>query len=271
MLAHRRAARAAATAVLASAAGLGAILLAPAAAQARLGDRSLRLGARGGDVRALQGYLDAAGYQVRETGSFDRTTRSRVRWFQSDAGFAPTGIVTSRVARAIVLTATARPGSGGGTAFQAPAEHPPGPTPTGLTQVPGDRARLLSNGLAAAPANAPAEVKAIIVSANEIARLPYKWGGGHSRWQDTGYDCSGSTTYAMRTTFRRGSAPTFGYDNWGIAGPGRWITVYSSSWHVFMVVAGLRFDTSGLRENGSRWTANSRSMSGFSPRHPAGF
>jgi cell wall-associated NlpC family hydrolase len=265
-----RAARRAATLLLTSATGLGVMLLTPVAAQARLGDRSLRLGARGSDVRALQGYLDAAGYQVRETGRFDRTTRSRVLWFEADAGFAPNGIVTARVARAIILTATARPGTGG-TAFQAPPNHPAGPTPAGLTEVPGDRAKVLSSGLAAAPANAPAEVKAIIASANEIARLPYKWGGGHAQWQDTGYDCSGSTTYALRTTFRRGPAPTFGYDQWGLAGPGRWVTVYSSSWHVFLVVAGLRFDTSGLREHGSRWTTSSRSLSGFSPRHPASF
>ena len=255
-------------ALLAAAAGLS---VAPGAAQARLGDRSLRLGAHGNDVRALQGYLDAAGYQVRETGRFDRVTRLRVLWFQGDNGFTANGIVTVRVARAIILTATARPGSGGGTAFEVQPSHPPGPAPAGLTVVPGDRAKLLSSGLAAAPANAPAEVKSIIASANEIARLPYKWGGGHATWRDSGYDCSGSTTYALRTTFRRGPAPTFGYDDWGVAGPGRWVTIYASSWHVFMVVAGLRFDTSGLREHGSRWTTSSRSMSGFVARHPASF
>jgi peptidoglycan hydrolase-like protein with peptidoglycan-binding domain len=268
VLAQRRMGRRATIALLACAAGAVAV---PATAQARLGDRSLRLGARGADVRALQGYLDAAGYQLTETGRFDRRTRARVQWFESDAGFAPTGIVTARVARAVILTATARPGHGGGMAYEKPPVHPPGPTPAGLTTVPGNRAKLLPDGLAAAPESAPAEVKAIIASANEIAKLPYKWGGGHGSWQDTGYDCSGSTTYALRTTFRQGPAPTFGYSNWQLAGPGQWVTTYASSWHVFLVVAGLRFDTSGLREHGSRWTTSSRSMSGFVPRHPAGF
>ncbi|TML27521.1 MAG: peptidoglycan-binding protein [Actinobacteria bacterium] len=271
MLAQRRTGRRRAAGVLLAAAALGAALGAPAVAQAKLGDRVLRFGQRGADVRALQGYLDAAGYQLPETGRFDAATRVRVRWFQADAGMSPTGVVTLQVARAIIRTATAPAGSAGGTAYQRPATQPPGPTPAGVTTVAGSRARVLSNGLAAAPANAPAEVKAIIASGNQIAKLPYKWGGGHSSWTDTGYDCSGSTTYALRTTFRRGPAPTFGYDNWGLAGPGQWVTVYASSYHVFMVVAGLRFDTSGLHENGSRWTSSSRSMSGFRARHPARF
>ncbi|MDQ6916011.1 MAG: peptidoglycan-binding protein [Actinomycetota bacterium] len=271
MFARRRVGRRTATGFLLAGACLAAGLSAPAAAEAKLGDRVLKLGYHGTDVRALQGYLDAAGYRVRETGRFDRDTRASVRWFQTDVGLAPTGVVTTRVAQALVRTATAAPGTGGGTMFQKPAAHPAGPTPAGLTVVPGNRAKVMSNGLAAAPANAPAEVKAIIASGNEIAKLPYKWGGGHGSWTDTGYDCSGSTTYALRTTFRKGPSPTFGYDSWGVRGVGQWVTVYSSSYHVFMIVAGLRFDTSGLREAGSRWTASDRSMGDFSLHHPAGF
>jgi peptidoglycan hydrolase-like protein with peptidoglycan-binding domain len=271
VFAHRRAGRRTAAGLLLAAACLVAGLTAPAAAEAKLGDRVLKLGYRGSDVRALQGYLDAVGYRVRENGRFDAQTRASVRWFQTDVGLSPTGVVTGRVASALVRTATATPGTGGGTMFQRPAAHPAGPTPAGLTVVPGNRAKVMSNGLAAAPANAPAEVKAIIASGNEIAKLPYKWGGGHGSWTDTGYDCTGSTTYAFRTTFRRGPAPTFGYSNWGVAGPGQWITTYASSYHVYLIVAGLRFDTSGLHEAGSRWTATTRSSSGFVPRHPAGF
>jgi peptidoglycan hydrolase-like protein with peptidoglycan-binding domain len=256
-----------------AAVALGAALapaLLPAAAQARLGDRALQLGDRGGDVRALQGYLDAAGYTLLQTGRFDRRTRGRVQSFQNDFGQAPTGVVTARVARMIQRTATAPPGYGG-TVFDPRPKLPAGPVPTGLKIVPGSRAKLLADGTAAAPANAPTEVKRIIASGNEIARLPYKWGGGHETWRDTGYDCSGSVTYAMRTSFRRGSAPTFGYSTWQLPGEGRWITVYASSWHVFMVVAGMRYDSSGLRVAGSRWTTQDRSLSGFSARHPAGF
>jgi peptidoglycan hydrolase-like protein with peptidoglycan-binding domain len=248
-----------------------ALSLVPAAAQAQLGDRVLKLGVRGTDVRALQGYLDAAGYTLAQSGRFDGVTRRRVQAFQNDYGLGATGVVTPDVARVIQRTATAPPGYGGTMFDPNPKPVSQGPTPTGLQTVPGSRAKLLSDGTAAAPANAPVEVKRIIASANEIARLPYKWGGGHSTWRDTGYDCTGSTTYAMRSTFRRGSQPTFGYSGWQAAGEGRWITVYASSWHVFMVVAGLRYDTSGLRVAGSRWTTQTRSLSGFVARHPIGF
>jgi cell wall-associated NlpC family hydrolase len=251
-----------------AAAALAAALVAAAPAHAQLGDRSLRFGDQGGDVRALQGYLDAMGYRTAESGRYDRFTRSIVRGFEADYGLRVDGVVSPPEAGVIKQTATASPGNGGTRYRKAP---PPGPAPTGLPVVVGERARVLPNGLAAAPANAPAEVKAIIAAGNEIARLPYKWGGGHAAWRDSGYDCSGSVTYAFRTSFRRGRYPTFGYSNWGLPGPGRWVTVYASSWHVFMVVAGLRFDTSGLRIAGSRWTTQARSMGGFVSRHPPSF
>jgi peptidoglycan hydrolase-like protein with peptidoglycan-binding domain len=255
---------------MATAVAATSVLLAlPASAQAGLGDRVLKLGTRGTDVRALQGYLDAAGYTLQQTGRYNRATRAKVQAFQNDRGLRATGVVTARVARMIRIAATAPPGYGG-TMFD-PNPVPSGPVPDDLQIVPGDRAKLLRDGTAAAPANAPDEVKRIIASANEIAKLPYKWGGGHARWQDTGYDCTGSTTYAFRTTFRRGRYPTFGYSRWGLPGQGRWITVYASSYHVYAVIAGLRYDTSGLRVAGSRWTTQARSSSGFVARHPAGF
>jgi peptidoglycan hydrolase-like protein with peptidoglycan-binding domain len=247
---------------------LPGLLLVPATAQARLGDRVLKLGKRGSDVRELQGYLDTAGYRVVPTGVYDRTTRNRVREFELDHGLGVNGVLTRTEAPRLRRVATAPPGYGGMAYNPGP---PPGPAPAGLPIVPGNRARMLPDGRAAAPADAPAEVKAIIAAGNEIAKLPYKWGGGHASWRDTGYDCSGSVTYAFRTTFRRGPAPTFGYSNWGLPGEGSWITVYANSGHVYMVVAGLRFDTSGLRETGSRWTNRTRSYGSFVARHPPGF
>jgi peptidoglycan hydrolase-like protein with peptidoglycan-binding domain len=247
-----------------------ALALLPGVAHAGLGDRVLRLGSKGSDVRALQGYLDAAGYTIDQTGRYDRATRGRVQSFQNDFGLSATGVVTPRVAKMIKVTATAAPGYGG-TAYDPNPPRASGPVPANLKVVSGSRAKVLADGTAAAPADAPDEVKRIIASANEIAKLPYKWGGGHSVWNDTGYDCSGSTTYALRTTFRRGRYPTFGYSTWQLPGPGQWLTVYASSYHVYMVVAGLRYDTSGLRVAGSRWTTQSRSNSGFVARHPAGF
>jgi peptidoglycan hydrolase-like protein with peptidoglycan-binding domain len=247
---------------------LPAMLVVPAMAEARLGDRVLNLGKRGSDVRELQGYLDTAGYKLLVTGTYDRATRIRVREFEVDHGLGANGVLTSREARVVRRVATAPPGYGGMAYNPGP---PPGPAPADLPIVPGDRARLLPDGRAAAPANAPAEVKAVIAAGNEIAKLPYKWGGGHAAWRDTGYDCSGSVTYAFRTTFRRGAVPTFGYSNWGLPGQGTWITTYANSGHVFMVVAGLRFDTSGLRQTGSRWTNQTRSYGSFVARHPPGF
>ena len=247
-----------------------ALAIVPSAAQAGLGDRVLKLGARGADVSALQGYLDASGYTLAQSGRYDRRTRGRVQSFQNHYGLRATGVVTARVARMIRRTATAPPGYGG-TMFDPSPPKPSGPVPADLKIVPGSRARVLRDGTAAAPANAPDEVKRIIASANEIAKLPYKWGGGHARWRDTGYDCTGSVTYAFRTTFRRGRLPTFGYSNWGLPGPGRWITVYANSGHVYAVIAGLRYDSSGLRIAGSRWTGQARSSASFVARHPAGF
>jgi cell wall-associated NlpC family hydrolase len=247
---------------------LAACLVLPAAADAAFGTRVLKLGKRGSDVRALQGYLDAAGYTLAQSGSYDRPTRKRVRWFEADHALPVNGVVSRTDAALIKRAANARPSSGGAEFGSRP---PTGPAPAGLTIVPGSRAKLLQSGLAAAPADAPDEVKKVIASANEIARLPYKWGGGHGAWTDTGYDCSGSTTYAFRTTFRRGRFPTFGYSRWGLPGPGRWITTYANSGHVFLVVAGLRFDTSGLRIAGSRWTNQMRDTSSFVARHPPGF
>lgn len=251
---------------------IGAILMLglSAVAQAQLGDRTLRVGKAGKDVRALQGYLDASGYRVFETGRYDGQTRTAVKNFQADYGLPANGVVSPGVAKMIKHTATAAPGYGG-TEYGKVSGPPPGPTPTGLKTVPGNKAKLLRDGTAAAPENAPVEVKKIIASGNEIAKLPYKWGGGHGGWKDTGYDCTGSTTYALRTTFRRGRYPTFGYSNWQLPGSGKWITTYASSYHVYMIVAGLRFDTSGLRVAGSRWTTQERSSSGFVARHPAGF
>ncbi len=244
--------------------------LLPTAAQAGLGDRSLRVGKRGADVRALQGYLDAAGYTLTQSGRYDRRTRARVQAFQNDHGLRPTGVVTRPLARMIRRAATAPPGYGG-TAFDPDPPKPSGPVPADLKIVPGNRAKVLPDGTAAAPANAPAEVKRVIASGNEIATLPYKWGGGHGSWRDTGYDCTGSVTYAFRTTFRRGRYPTFGYSDWQLPGEGKWVTVYSNSGHVYAVIAGLRFDSSGLRVAGSRWTSQERSAASFVARHPAGF
>jgi hypothetical protein len=145
-----------------------------------------------------------------------------------------------------------------------------------LRFVPGPAATLLPNGLAAAPADAPPEVAAAINAANRIIGKPYKYGGGHAKVEDTGYDCSGTVSYALigakllKTPLDSGS-----FLRWGEAGPGQWITVYTNPGHAFAVIAGLRLDTSAAGDpsgaKGPRWRPVLRSTRGFKARHPLGF
>ncbi len=135
----------------------------------------------------------------------------------------------------------------------------------------GKRARVLGDGTAVAPENAPDVVKRVIMAANEIAKFPYKWGGGHGAWRDTGYDCSGSVSFALAGAGLLGSPLTSGgFMNYGAPGHGRWITIYANSGHIFMVVAGLRFDTSGQGRAGTRWQSEVRSTAGFAVRRIPG-
>jgi len=133
------------------------------------------------------------------------------------------------------------------------------------------KADVLENGIALPPLDSPAEVRAIIEAGNAIARTPYKWGGGHGRWQDTGYDCSGSVSFALASAgLLSGPLASGPLMSWGLPGKGRWITVWSNPGHVFMEVAGVRFDTGGTHVTGSRWQATMRSTAGFVARHPPG-
>jgi cell wall-associated NlpC family hydrolase len=135
----------------------------------------------------------------------------------------------------------------------------------------GPRARVLGDGTAVAPDNAPEVVKRVILAANEIAKFPYKWGGGHGAWRDSGYDCSGSVSFALAGAGLLGRPLTSGlFMNYGEPGRGRWITIYANPGHIFMVVAGLRFDTSGQGRAGTRWQAEPRSTAGFAGRHIPG-
>jgi hypothetical protein len=114
-------------------------------------------------------------------------------------------------------------------------------------------------------------VQAIIAAGNRIATLPYVYGGGHGSWEDTGYDCSGSVSYALHGAgLLSASMPSGDFEGWGAAGPGSWVTIYANGGHMYMVVAGLRFDTSGQRGSGTRWQADLRSNAGFVVRHPVG-
>jgi cell wall-associated NlpC family hydrolase len=128
-----------------------------------------------------------------------------------------------------------------------------------------------SDGTAVAPLDAPGVVATVIAAGNQIATTPYKWGGGHGAWADSGYDCSGSISFALAGAgLLQSPLVAAQFMQWGDPGPGRWITIYANSGHTFMVVAGLRFDTSGAN-GGTRWQpAAARSYGGFTQRHPPG-
>jgi len=142
--------------------------------------------------------------------------------------------------------------------------------------VPGTRARLMRNGYAAAPAGAPPEVQDAVWAANEIQDKPYRYGGGHGSFEDSGYDCSGTISYALNGAGLLDTPlDSTSFMRWGRKGKGKWITVYANPGHAYVVIAGLRLDTSayGDRRNpgrGPRWRASSRPTRGYARRHPAG-
>jgi cell wall-associated NlpC family hydrolase len=151
------------------------------------------------------------------------------------------------------------PGTGG-TAAPVP---PPPPIATAAL-APDARTALT-------PLGAPAQVQAAVAAANRITRKPYRWGGGHGRWKDKGYDCSGSVSYVLHAAGLLDAArDSSGFMSYGNRGSGRWMTIYANGGHAYMVIAGLRFDTSGRGEDGPRWRLEPRSGRGFVKRHVVG-
>lgn len=134
------------------------------------------------------------------------------------------------------------------------------------------RTAMIKDGIAYAPRNAPLAVKKAIAAGNRLQSKPYKWGGGHARHHDSGYDCSGTVSYVLREAgLLKGSLPSSGFFNYGKKGEGRWITIYIRKGHVFMTVAGLRLDTGwGSDRSGPRWHTRTRPGKGHVMRHPAG-
>ena len=127
---------------------------------------------------------------------------------------------------------------------------------------------------AIAPRSAPPEVKAMIDAANHIRHKPYVWGGGHRRWRSRGYDCSGSVSYVLhRAGLLDYPLDSTGFMHWGKHGRSGWVTIYASHRHAFMVIAGLRWDTSFITDgdrSGPGWSETMRPHKGFRVRHPAG-
>jgi hypothetical protein len=172
-----------------------------------------------------------------------------------------------------------------GQVAPAPAPDPgacgAAPAAGGVMLTPGPRAQLLSDGQAEAPAAAPAAVKQMIAAGNQIAGKPYFYGGGHGLPLSEiapSYDCSSSVEHLLwgggllPATF---DAPSGTLESFGAPGPGRWVTIFASADHVFMYVAGLRWDTHnaagpGDGSSGIGWHPLIRSSAGFIERHPVG-
>jgi peptidoglycan hydrolase-like protein with peptidoglycan-binding domain len=228
------------------------------AAAASYGSRTLREGTSGSDVKRLQRYLDRAGYDTMADGQFGPATARSVRSFETDEERRPNGAATRYEQHLVRVRAAAQEA-------EEEAVVPEVPAPAT------EEAYLDANGLAVAPASAPEAVKAIIAAGNEIATKPYKYGGGHGRWRDSGYDCSGSMSYALHGAGLLDTAlDSTGFMSYGEPGPGEWVTIRANPGHSYMIVAGLRFDTSARRLTGNRWSDTMRSASGYVGRHPEG-
>jgi hypothetical protein len=146
------------------------------------------------------------------------------------------------------------------------------PPPYVYQYIPG-RTAVLHDGIAIAPPAAPPEVQIAVAAANRISGLPYEYGAGHSSAEfDTAYDCSGAASFVLRAAGLVDSPmPSYSYRHYGEGGPGNWITIYARRDHVFMVIAGLRFDTGWTGSSrGPRWTTRSRPTDGAVERHPDG-
>jgi peptidoglycan hydrolase-like protein with peptidoglycan-binding domain len=227
---------------------------------AHLGERTLRLGMKGHDVRVLQGYLTLAGFPTAVDGDFGPGTKANVVKFECANGLDANGVVTFAQAQSLRQV----------VAKAMTAQGPVG------------KATLNSDGTVTPPSGAPQAVVAAINAANSIIDKPYRVGGGHGKWNDSAYDCSGAVSFALHGANLL-SAPedSTQLESYGSAGPGQWMTIYADSAHTFIVIAGLAFDTAHYGPTtpsgtGPRWltpanvTANLQDGGDYIVRHPSG-
>ena len=274
---------------------MAALMLLAPAAPAQAGP--LKRGSEGPRVAKVQRWLGIAPDRI-----FGPGTRRAVKRFQRRHGLTADGIVGPATWGALRRAAARRSSSGSGSSRRSavalvqrrlgiaadgifgPATHAAvkrfqrsrgltadgivGPATWAALGVSGQSAVLKRRG---GSGGGGSTVRRVVAAANRIAGKPYRYGGGHARWEDSGYDCSGSVSYALHGAGLLSSPLTSGgFMRYGSPGPGRRITIYASPSHVYMVVDGRRFDTTGRSESGSRWQASDRSSAGYVVRHPPG-
>jgi hypothetical protein len=265
------------------------------AASQHLGQRVLREGMTGHDVRVLQQYLGFAGFPTSIDGDYGPATEQNVIAFEKRFGLNVNGFVNAQFVakiRAIVAdregTAAVSDSTSGGVSFVPSSPATFGTVgitgSTGVTGVtggqgdptppPGSDATLI-DGLAVAPQDAPQVVQNVIAAANQIAFKPYIYGGGHASFNSAGYDCSGSTGFALHGGgLLSQTEDSTGFETYGSPGAGQWITLWANGGHVYMEIAGLWFDTAAQSSsNGNdRWsTTRVDQPQGYIERHPTGY
>ncbi len=186
--------------------------------------------------------------------------RKRFQDFDPILGLTILLVVAALAALGLTLFASPAGAAGGGVTAHS-GKHRPKAKP--------HKARLLKSGRAVPPKRAPKRIKKAIRAANKIRHKPYIYGGGHGKWHDRGYDCSGAVSYMLHgghmlhTPMDSGTLAS----TWGRRGKGRWVTVYANGGHAYAVIAGLRWDTSMTGGNGPRWSRHMRSNGGFHRKH----
>ncbi len=278
------------------------LLALPAAAPAA---GVLKKGSRGARVGSVQKALGLHSDRI-----YGPATRRAVKRFQRRHGLTPDGLVgpatwelvkqvrarqrssggggrsstrsrggaVVRLQRALGITADGVFGPGTARAVRAfqrshglTADGIVGPATWNALGVRGVKSVLRRRGSTGHSGGLPYVVRRVIAAGSRIAHKPYKYGGGHGRWDDTGYDCSGSVSYALHGGGLLDEAlDSSGLMHYGAPGRGRYITIYAHPGHAYMVVHGRRFDTTGRDTSGSRWQWDRRASSGYTVRHPPG-
>ena len=234
------------------------------AARPAFGDRDLRQGMAGHDVRVLQDFLTRVGIATNVDGQYGPATARRVKSWERRSQRTVNGRMSRPDARKLRSQVNA------GITVYTP---PPKPASQPAQPNTGEVATLNPDGTATAPDSAPDVVKAVIAAGNRIIDKPYKYGGGHGKWEDSGYDCSGSMSYALHgADLIDRPMDSSEFMSWGEPGEGTWITSYANSGHSFLVVAGLRFDTgyNDSASDGPDWSTKMRPGDGYVARHPDG-